>query len=43
MIIVDEAHSVGAFPKPSQRYLNILKLRYNSIILMSGTPSPEEF
>ena len=24
MIIVDEAHSVGAFPKPSQRYLNIL-------------------
>ena len=27
MIIVDEAHSVGAFPKPSQRYLNILKLR----------------
>ena len=43
MIIVDEAHSVGAFPKPSQRYLNILKLRYNSIILMSGTPSPESF
>jgi hypothetical protein len=43
MIIVDEAHSVGAFPKPSQRYQNILKLRYNSIILMSGTPSPESF
>ena len=43
MIIVEEAHSVGAFPKPSQRYLNILKLRYNSIILMSGTPSPESF
>ena len=43
MIIVDEAHSVGAFPKPSQRYQNILQLRYNSIILMSGTPSPESF
>ena len=43
MIIVDEAHSVGAFPKPSQRYQNILHLRYNSIILMSGTPSPESF
>ena len=27
MIIVDEAHSVGAFPKPSQRYSNILKLK----------------
>ena len=43
MIIVDEAHSVGAFPKPSQRYQNILQLKYNSIILMSGTPSPESF
>ena len=43
MIIVDEAHSVGAFPKPSQRYQNILQIRYNSIILMSGTPSPESF
>ena len=43
MIIVDEAHSVGAFPKPSQRYQNILNIRYNSIILMSGTPSPESF
>lgn len=43
MIIVDEAHSVGAFPKPSQRYKNILKLRYENIILMSGTPSPESF
>ena len=43
MSIVDEAHSVGAFPKPSQRYQNILQLRYNSIILMSGTPSPESF
>ena len=43
MIIVDEAHSVGAFPKPSQRYKNILNLRYKNIILMSGTPSPESF
>ena len=43
MIIVDEAHSVGAFPKPSQRYQNILQLRYKRIILMSGTPSPESF
>ena len=32
MIIVDEAHSVGAFPKPSQRYLNILKLQYIDMI-----------
>ena len=32
MIIVDEAHSVGAFPKPSQRYLNIKKINYGYII-----------
>jgi len=43
IIIVDEAHSVGAFPKPSQRQQNILKLRYGIIILMSGTPSPESW
>ena len=43
MIIVDEAHSVGAFPKPSQRYLNIKKINYGYIILMSGTPSPESW
>jgi len=43
IVIVDEAHSVGAFPKPSQRQQNILKLRYGIIILMSGTPSPESW
>ena len=43
IVIVDEAHSVGAFPKPSQRQQNILKLRYEIIILMSGTPSPESW
>ena len=43
IVIVDEAHSVGAFPKPSQRQQNILKLSYGIIILMSGTPSPESW
>ena len=43
LVIVDEAHSVGAYPKPSQRQKNINSLTYRSIVLMSGTPSPESF
>lgn len=44
IVIVDESHSVGAFPKPSKRYKDlkpICKGKY--IILMSGTPSPESY
>jgi hypothetical protein len=43
LVIVDEAHCIGAYPKPSQRQKNISSLTYRSIVLMSGTPSPESF
>lgn len=46
VVIIDEAHSVGAFPKPSQRAENlqliILKSRAK-VILLSGTPNPESY
>lgn len=46
-IILDEQHSVGAFPKPSNRHKKIKEvyLRNGSpkIILMSGTPTPESY
>lgn len=47
IVIVDEAHSFGAFPKPSLRTKNLRKLIYNNdyppTILLSGTPSPESY
>lgn len=46
IIIVDEAHSLGAFPKPSKRAKNlkILTALYKSkVILLSGTPTPESY
>jgi hypothetical protein len=44
VIVVDEAHSLGAFPKPSKRTVIIKNLvRRNYLILLSGTPSPESY
>jgi len=46
VIICDEAHSMGAFPKPSKRAKQVkdLLMRYQcNLILLSGTPSPESF
>jgi len=46
IIICDEAHSMGAFPKPSLRakQVNLLIKKNNSmVILLSGTPTPESF
>ena len=43
-IVVDEAHSMGAFPKPSGRAKNVGNLIRKCrprVILMSGTPTPE--
>jgi len=44
LVIVDEAHSTGAFPKPSKR-TQLLKniIGYSYLILLSGTPSPETY
>lgn len=44
LIIYDEAHSLGAYPKPSKRTKLAKKLFYNvPCILMSGTPAVESY
>lgn len=47
IIIVDEAHSIGTYPKPSKRYkdLKVIANRnaYTKVIYLSGTPSPESY
>ena len=44
LIICDEAHTLGAFPKPSLRTSNIRKNYYDvDKILLSGTPHPESY
>jgi len=46
VIVADEAHSLGAFPKPSSRAKRLaadLKTWGSKLILMSGTPTPESF
>jgi SNF2 family DNA or RNA helicase len=46
-IVIDEAHSLGAFPKPSKRAKDIKALieknKRPSVCLMSGTPTPESY
>ena len=46
VIILDEAHGMGAFPKPSGRASQIKSLiaKHGSrVILLSGTPTPESY
>ena len=44
LIILDEAHSLGSFPKPSKRAKAIRELcNMKPIIYLSGTPSPESY
>lgn len=44
LIIIDEAHSLGAFPKPSKRTIKIKALvGCNRVIFLSGTPTPESW
>ena len=46
LIICDEAHSMGAFPKPSKRAKDVATLIYKNkskVILLSGTPTPESY
>lgn len=44
LVIVYEAHSLGAYPKPSQRTTAIKKLVGDRpVILLSGTPTPESY
>lgn len=44
LIILDEAHGLGAFPKPSKRAKQVKDLSRGAyVILMSGTPTPESY
>jgi len=43
LLICDEAHGVGSFPKPSKRYKDIQGIHKSAVLLMSGTPSPESY
>lgn len=46
MVILDEAHSLGAFPKPSKRAKQVKSLIQDNncyVILLSGTPTPESY
>ena len=45
-IVCDEAHGMGAFPKPSKRAKQVKELLVKNnpyVILLSGTPTPESF
>jgi len=46
VIVCDEAHTMGAFPKPSKRSKQVKELvakNRSKVIFMSGTPTPESF
>lgn len=44
LIICDEAHKLGAFPKPSQRAAKLRNIAWSlPIIYLSGTPTPESY
>ena len=44
LIIIDEAHSLGAFPKPSLRTKELREMSSGlPIIYLSGTPTPESY
>jgi hypothetical protein len=46
LIVCDEAHSMGAFAKPSNRAVQVKDLIAKSkanVILLSGTPTPESY
>jgi hypothetical protein len=41
LVIADESHCLGAYPKPSKRTKDLKKLVTNDLILMTGTLLPE--
>jgi hypothetical protein len=46
LVILDEAHGMGAFPKPSKRAKDVKELLSKSgarVIHLSGTPTPESY
>ena len=46
LVVLDEAHSIGAIPKPSKRAKQVKIIIQKSnpfVILLSGTPTPESY
>lgn len=46
VIICDESHTMGAFPRPNLRarqVKDLIKLNDSKVILLSGTPTPESY
>lgn len=46
LVVLDEAHTLGAFPKPSKRAKqasDIIRRHRPFVILLSGTPTPESY
>ena len=44
LVVLDEAHGLGAFPKPSLRVKELLRICVGKpIIYLSGTPTPESY
>ncbi len=44
VMIIDEAHSFGAYPRPTKRANDLRKLTKNNVcILLSATPTPESY
>lgn len=44
LVIIDEAHSLGAYPKPSKRTQEIRTICEGlPVLYLSGTPSPESY
>jgi hypothetical protein len=49
VLILDEAHGLGAFPKPSKRFKDIRAIlarksnKTTRVLFLSGTPSPESY
>lgn len=44
LVILDEAHSLGAYPKPSKRTVSLKeKCKGLPVLYLSGTPSPESY
>lgn len=41
VVILDEAHGMGQYPKPAQRVLAVRRIQSRAWLLLSGTPSPE--
>ena len=46
LVVCDEAHTLGAFPKPNKRAKQVKEILVRSkpyVILLSGTPTPESY